>query len=285
MKKSLIYALTACTALLLASCDSDTDQSAGIDTVSVQSSDTEIVDTNPETVSEDTESEPPETESTAPNTASADEVQKLIDNAPFLGLNISDDSSDEDILQAGDVAARYFSESAAKYFGYGVDSNWKINYNNSENSFSSDMIGEYQTSDGFWKCEGLYIDRSSDLYVPMNDEECKQFLKSFIGLTENGYNELCDNSPSKYKCIDGSFYVASGDGGQAGWSYCRITGYEKGDNAYTFNCERVGTVEDWGYEEDMIKPFTFSIAWEDGLWKLDSVSYGEGFFEMYKMIK
>ncbi len=31
----------------------------------------------------------------------------------------------------------------------------------------------------------------------------------------------------------------------------------------------------------MVRPFTFRLAYEDGLWKLDGVSYGEGLFEFY----
>lgn len=111
----------------------------------------------------------------------------------------------------------------------------------------------------------------------MNGEESKQFLIDYLHITENCYKDLCNNSPSTYTIKDGSFYVSSGDGGQAGWSYSQIVDYTINENVITYNCERVGSAEEWGYDEDLIQPFTFSLAYENNEWKLNSVSYTEGF--------
>lgn len=228
------------------------------------------------------------TEEVPVNTASPEEVRRLIDEVRFPEITIAEDSTPAEIMLAGNKAGAYYGRAAAKYFGYGVDINWK--YEDTD-LLTVDGIAEnppYVYSTSYRKSAGLYTDRDNDIFAPMDHSEAKQFLMSSIGLTEQGFYELCLNSPSTYLGINGELYVHSGDGGQAGWSYSHIVGYELGENGQgektvTYNCERVGTAEDWGYEEDIIKPFTFRLAYADGLWKLDGVSYGEGFFELMRL--
>lgn len=223
-----------------------------------------------------------ESEFTIP-TASPDKVQLLIDNVELPSIIITDNSSSDEILQAGKTAAEFFSEATEMYFGYGIDYNWKLSQNN-DDMLSIDKMKPYQTSGTYWKSLGLYTE-TRESYVPMNGNESKQFLIDYLRLTEKGYEELCENSPSTYIIKDDVFYVSSGDGGQAGWSYSQIIDYavsenELGEKVVTYNCERVGDAEEWGYDEDLIQPFNFRLAFEDNTWKLDGVSYGEGFFEL-----
>lgn len=75
----------------------------------------------------------------------------------------------------------------------------------------------------------------------------------------------------------------SGDGGQAGWDYSYIKDYEISNdgNSITYNCERFGDKENWGYNEDLTEPFTFSIVKDNGIWKLDSCSNCEAFCDCF----
>ena len=201
--------------------------------------------------------------------ASPEEIQQIISGSGYPEIMMNENSTAEEIMLAGKIAGKFFAAAAEKYFKYGINTEWK--YNRS--------IG------AVYICFGPYTDKEYGIYAPMTGEESKQFLMDYIRLTEKGYEELCLNSPSRYEINDGEFYVYSGDGGEAGWSFSRIVGYELGENelgekTVTYNCERVGTAEEWGYEADMIKPFTVRLAYEDGFWKLDGVSYGEGFFEL-----
>lgn len=201
--------------------------------------------------------------------ASPEEIRQIIDRSGYPEIIITEDLTPEEILLAGKKAGKFFASSSEKYFEYGVNIEWKYDLKDDSNYISL----------------GPYTDREYGIYAPMTGEEQKQFLMDYIRLTEKGYEELCLNSPSRYEINNGEFYVYSGDGGQAGWDFSRIVSYELGENelgekTVTYNCERVGTAENWGYDEDMIKPFTFRLAFEDGIWKLDGVSYGEGFFEL-----
>lgn len=202
--------------------------------------------------------------------APAEEVQRLIDSAEFPEISINDNSTPDDIMRAGETAGAHYGETAEKYFGFGGYNNWKY---------------DYDENFGHYKGDGLYTDKANDLYAPMDYAAAKQFLIESLGLTERGYEELCENSPSSYYDKNGVLCLVPGDGGGAGWSYSRIIDYavgenESGEKTVTYSCERVGTAEEWGYGEDTVKPFTFRIALEDGVWKLDGVSYGEGFFEL-----
>lgn len=213
-------------------------------------------------------------------TASSEDVQWLIDSAELPEIIIDENSSAEDILLAGERAGVYFGRAAEEFFGYGIEYSWKIDNQDRITLDGIDGIAPYLVNSGYRKSAGYFTDRENDIYAPMDYEEAKQFIMSRIGLTERGFDELCRNSPSNYLGIDGELYISSGDGGQAGWSYSRIVGYETGENTVAYNCERVGEAGDWGYDEDIIMPFTFRLAREDDVWKLDSVSYGEGFFEL-----
>ena len=166
-------------------------------------------------------------------------------------------------MLAGKTAGMYYGKEAEKYFGYGGCDSWKYNYDES--------IGHYRS-------DGLYTDKMNDEYAPMDYEGAKEFLIKRLNLTEKGFEELCENSPSSYYDVNGSLCLSPGEGGQAGWDYSYIVDCELGENTVTYNCERVGRKERWGYDEDMVMPFTFRLALEDGTWKLDGCSYGEGFF-------
>lgn len=213
-------------------------------------------------VTTETESTEIAEESTA-QTASPDDVCRLIDEAEIPEINITEYSTPEEIMLAGKEAGMYYGKTTEKYFGYGGYYNWKFDFDESTGNYRSD---------------GLYTDQSNNVYAPMDYAEAKQFMIDFLGLTENGFEELCNNSPSSYYDTDGYLCIIPGDGGQAGWSYSYIIDYELGDNTVTYNCARVGAKEEWGYDEDLIEPFTFRLALEDGVWKLDGCSYGEGFF-------
>lgn len=203
-------------------------------------------------------------EETAAETVSMEYVQQLINDVELPEIIINENSTPYEIMQAGKTAGMYFGKITEKYFGYGVSFEWEIDY--------------YNNIDGWNKCLGPYIDNEKSAYVPLDGEQSKQFLIDYLGITENGYKDLCKNSPSTYMIRNNSLYVASGDGGQAGWSYSYIIDYEISENIVMYNCARVGRKERWGYDEDLIEPFTFKLAYEDGKWKLDGVSYGEGFF-------
>lgn len=277
MKKNMIgvlsLALIAFT-MTLAGCSSDTvsDQNNADDIV--YSAGNVISEAN---VSEETDISDAEItkiitedEEVSINTASSEEVQRLIDEAEFPEINITEDSTPDEIMFAGKTAGIYFGKAADEYFGYGSYYKWKYDYDES--------IGHYRS-------DGLYIDKANDVYAPMNYAEAKDFLINRLLLTEKGFDDLCENSPSSYYDVNGNLCLILGDGGQAGWSYSQIVDYEMGENEHgekivTYNCERVGTAEEWGYDEDKVEPFTFRLAYEDNLWKLDGVSYSEGFFEL-----
>ena len=204
-------------------------------------------------------------------------LSQMINESHFPEISITDASTHDEIMQAGKRAAVFFAEAADKYFGYGVERRWKLGQTDDDILTTEEMM-QYQTSGSYWRSFGLYTETGDD-YIPLDGTGSKQFLIDCLHLTEKGYDDLCSNSPSTYTIKDGSFYVSSGDGGEAGWSYSRIVDFSADENVITFSCERVGDAEDWGYDEDMIQPFTFSLAFEDDGWKLDGVSYGEGFFE------
>ena len=280
-KQSRILILMICTicTFILSSCGSGS-QNIAIDTTASETTVQSVQSTSEYEIELDNNVE--ESEFTIP-TASPDKIQFLIDNVEFPSIIITDNSSSDEILQAGKTAAKFFSEATEMYFGYGIDYNWKLSQN-SNDMLSIDEMKPYQTSGIYWKSLGLYTD-TRESYVPMNGNNSKQFLIDYLRLTEKGYEELCENSPSTYTINDGNFYVSSGDGGPAGWSYSQIIDYavsenELGEKVVTYNCERVGDAEEWGYDEDLIQPFNFRLAFEDNTWKLDGVSYGEGFFEL-----
>lgn len=213
------------------------------------------------------------TETSAP-AAPESLVQSLINDAEPPQIVITDNSTQEEILQAGKTAADFYGKLVDKYFEYGVSYNWKM----ASGSESGDIYTD-EKSNSYYKCYGLYTDKNNDIYVPMNFSEIKHFLMSYIMLSENGFNDLCKNSPSKYIDVDGVCFLMSGDGGQAGWDYSYIKDYEISDNKkiVTFNCERFGSKENWGYDNDLIKAFTFSIVNDNGIWKLDGCSDCEAF--------
>lgn len=204
-------------------------------------------------------------------------LSQMINESHLPKISITDASTHDEIMQAGKRAAVFFAEAADKYFGYGVERRWKLGQTDDDILTTEEMM-QYQTLGSYWRSFGLYTETGDD-YIPPDGTGSKQFLIDCLHLTEKGYDDLCSNSPSTYTIKDGSFYVSSGDGGEAGWSYSRIVDFSADENVITFSCERVGDAEDWGYDEDMIQPFTFSLAFEDDGWKLDGVSYGEGFFE------
>lgn len=266
--------MCALSAVLLCSCGNTTDNVS-------ETSETEIAAITEETTVSETDDTHTDESSTADSgvpTASSDVLQQFINNFKLPTINITESSAHDEIIQAGKIAAAFYSEAAKKYFGYGVERNWLLDQSDGSYLEMEEMT-PYQTASGYWKSLGLYTE-ARDAYVPMNGTESKQFLIDCLHLTEKGYDDLCKNSPSTYTINDGSFYVSSGDGGEAGWSYSRIVDYSIDDKVITFSCERVGDAEDWGYDEDLIQPFTFEIAFENDIWKLNGVSYSEGFFDL-----
>ena len=274
MKKNLIGILSLAFTMILAGCSSDnvSDQN-NVDNAVYSSGDaTSSANVSEETDISDVESTTNVTneEEVSINTASVEDVQRLIDEVECPDIRITEDSTSEEIMLAGKTAGIYFGKATDEYFGYGNYYNWKYDYDES--------IGHYRS-------DGLYIDKANDVYAPMDYAKAKEFLINRLLLTEKGFDDLCENSPGSYYDVNGSLCVIPGDGGQAGWSYSQIVDYEMdenelGEKTVTYNCERVGTAEEWGYDEDKVEPFTFRLAYEDNLWKLDGVSYGEGFFEL-----
>lgn len=246
-------------------------------------------DTNPDSETsgsaEITENKIPEDEKEIPaNTASKEELQRLIDQVEFPEINITGDSTPEEIMLAGKTAGMFYGKAAEEFFGYHCGMKWKTD-NNDELSLNGALSFEAQ------RCLGLYTDRENDIYVPMNYDEIKHFMMSYIGLTEWGFSNLCKNSPSTYLGIahvpeshiinndEYACYMYQGDGGEAGWSYSYIIDYEMNGagDIVTYNCARVGDMKEWDfYEKDMVKPFTFQLVYEDGRWLLNDVSCGEG---------
>ncbi len=211
--------------------------------------------------------------------ASEEDLQSIIDSVEFPQVTITENSSRDEIMLAGKNSGIYYRDAVKKYFGYGTDLNWKLDYEGTE-PFESDNAGTYQTNNTYWTAKGLYTDRTNDVYAPMNYAEARQFMMDHIKLTEKGFDDLCCNSPSSYMDIDGMLGVNSGDGGSAGWSYSCILDYELSGSTVTYNCQRVGLAEEWGYDTDLIQPFTFSLAYENDAWKLDGCSYSEGLFDL-----
>ncbi|MCH5349355.1 MAG: hypothetical protein J1E40_08540 [Oscillospiraceae bacterium] len=199
-------------------------------------------------------------------TASREELQIFKDSFEYPAISMGENSSPEEIMLAGKRAGKFFSREAEKYFGYGVEYKWKV-----------DGTDERSTS-GHGVCLGPYTDKENGIYFPMVGNEAKWFIINQLRLTERGFEELCLNSPSSYELDGDDLIVHSGDGGQAGWDYSYIVDYEMEGNTVTYNCLRVGTKEEWGYDEDVTEPFTFRLAYENGIWKLDGCSWGEGLF-------
>lgn len=207
-------------------------------------------------------------------TASPSVIQDLIDEAELLQIDITENSVPEEILQAGKTAAAFYGKLVDKYFEYGVSYNWKMAGGSEDGDIYTD-----ENSNSYYKCYGLYTDRDNGIYVPMSFNEVKHFLMSYMSLSENGFYDLCKNSPSKYVGVDDICFLMSGDGGQAGWDYSYIKDYEISNDgsSVTYNCERFGDKENWGYSEDLTEPFTFSIVKDNGIWKLDGCSNSEAF--------
>jgi len=212
-------------------------------------------------------------------TASSEDISRLIEENELPEISISEDMSFDDIMLAGQNAGEYYRRAAKEFFGFGAELNWKI----SDEWVEINGIGgiaPYLVNSGYRKAFGFYTDRANDVYAPMDYERARKFIIGRIGLTENGFDGLCQSCPSNYLGIDGELYINSGDGGEAGWSYSRITGYELENGRITFYCERVGSADDWGYDEDVIVPFTFTLADDGGVWRLDGCTYGEGLFDL-----
>lgn len=212
-------------------------------------------------------------------TASSEDILRLTEENELPEISISEDMSFDDIMLAGQNAGEYYGRAAKEFFGFGAELNWKISDEWVEiNGISG--IAPYLVNSGYRKAFGFYTDRANDVYAPMDYEQAREFIIGRIGLTENGFDGLCQSCPSNYLGIDGELYINSGDGGEAGWSYSRITGYEFENGRITFYCERVGSADDWGYDEDVVVPFTFALADDGGVWKLDGCTYGEGLFDL-----
>lgn len=212
-------------------------------------------------------------------TASSEDISRLTEENELPEISISEDMSFDDIMLAGQNAGEYYRRAAKEFFGFGAELNWKI----SDEWVEINGIGgiaPYLVNSGYRKAFGFYTDRANDVYAPMDYERAREFIIDRIGLTENGFDGLCQSCPSNYLGIDGELYINSGDGGEAGWSYSRITGYELENGRITFYCERVGSADDWGYDEDVVVPFTFALADDGGVWKLDGCTYGEGLFDL-----
>jgi len=269
---TVIFSLSSCSSI-----DSGDQQIYSVQTTydTVYSSVTTTDNFSDETT-DNTEINLSETEETSIHTTSAEYAIQLVNSVELPKVDINENSTSEEIMHAGKIMAIFFAEKAEMYFGYGVENLWKLSYKDND-IFDNGVRTPYQTAGAYRKSLGLYAG-TKDIYIPMNGEESKQFLIDYIGLTEKGYEELCENSPSTYMIKDGKFYVSSGDGGQAGWDYSYIIDYEMDENTITYNCARIGRKERWGYDEDLICPFTFRLALENGVWKLDGCSYGEGFF-------
>ena len=271
--------ISCCTALSLVMLTACVNGSA---TENTDSTDTTFTESEAASLSEaetaDTYSEDePASDEEASAIDTSEMLSQMINESHLPEISITDASTHDEIMQAGKRAAVFFAEAADKYFSYGVERRWKLGQTD-DNILTTEEMMQYQTSGSYWRSFGLYTETGDD-YIPLDGTGSKQFLIDCLHLTEKGYDDLCSNSPSTYTIKDGSFYVSSGDGGEAGWSYSRIVDFSADENVITFSCERVGDAEDWGYDEDMIQPFTFSLAFEDDGWKLDGVSYGEGFFE------
>lgn len=272
----IISCCTALSLVMLTACGN------GSATENTDSTDTTFTESEAASLSEaetaDTYSEDePASDEEASAIDTSEMLSQMINESHLPEISITDASTHDEIMQAGKRAAVFFAEAADKYFGYGVERRWKLGQTDDDILTTEEMM-QYQTSGSYWRSFGLYTETGDD-YIPLDGTGSKQFLIDCLHLTEKGYDDLCSNSPSTYTIKDGSFYVSSGDGGEAGWSYSRIVDFSADENVITFSCERVGDAEDWGYDEDMIQPFTFSLAFEDDGWKLDGVSYGEGFFE------
>lgn len=272
----IISCCTALSLVMLTACGN------GSATENTDSTDTTFTESEAASLSEaetaDTYSEDePASDEEASAIDTSEMLSQMINESHLPEISITDASTHDEIMQAGKRAAVFFAEAADKYFGYGVERRWKLGQTDDDILTTEEMM-QYQTSGSYWRSFGLYTETGDD-YIPLDGTGSKQFLIDCLHLTEKGYDDLCSNSPSTYTIKDGSFYVSSGDGGEAGWSYSRIVDFSADENIITFSCERVGDAEDWGYDEDMIQPFTFSLAFEDDGWKLDGVSYGEGFFE------
>lgn len=272
----IISCCTALSLVMLTACGN------GSATENTDSTDTTFTESEAASLSEaetaDTYSEDePASDEEASAIDTSEMLSQMINESHLPEISITDASTHDEIMQAGKRAAVFFAEAADKYFGYGVERRWKLGQTDDDILTTEEMM-QYQTSGSYWRSFGLYTETGDD-YIPLDGTGSKQFLIDCLHLTEKGYDDLCSNSPSTYTIKDGSFYVSSGDGGEAGWSYSRIVDFSADENVITFSCERVGDAEYWGYDEDMIQPFTFSLAFEDDGWKLDGVSYGEGFFE------
>lgn len=272
----IISCCTALSLVMLTACGN------GSATENTDSTDTTFTESEAASLSEaetaDTYSEDePASDEEASAIDTSEMLSQMINESHIPEISITDASTHDEIMQAGKRAAVFFAEAADKYFGYGVERRWKLGQTDDDILTTEEMM-QYQTLGSYWRSFGLYTETGDD-YIPLDGTGSKKFLIDCLHLTEKGYDDLCSNSPSTYTIKDGSFYVSSGDGGEAGWSYSRIVDFSADENVITFSCERVGDAEDWGYDEDMIQPFTFSLAFEDDGWKLDGVSYGEGFFE------
>lgn len=207
---------------------------------------------------------------------SVDEIKKVMNEKPYPKIIIDENSTSDEILRAGKIAGKYFGGILANYFKFGEFRQWKRSSVNG-NEYYIEIDGKT-----CFKCDGIYIDIDKDTYVELNYEAAKKYLTSSLFLTENGFEDLCRTSPSFYTEIDGDLYICPAEGGDAGWSYTEITDYEiSGDgSSVTFNCRMVGDKDEWGYDEDLIKPFTFTLKKEYNIWKLDSCSDGMGLFSL-----
>lgn len=192
---------------------------------------------------------------------------------------ISKDSEVTNYMQIGKEQGLIFKETLWDYFGTCCNHNWKLD---TKDILEQDdyCCRQYQ------RCLGLFTDGSKKDYTEMNYSEARQYMISQLNITENGFDDLCENSPSGYMESDNLFYVGQGDGGEAGWDCSYIVDYKVEDNNITYKCQRIGfagSYEDgyWGYEEDLIEEFSFTIVQDDDGYKFDRCDNYNAFFNYF----
>lgn len=202
--------------------------------------------------------------------ASAEEITDSMRSLKFPKIDITEDSSPEEIIRAGKIAGKFFGGNTERFFGggaspCGIAGGWKTAGTEDGSPFADTDGKNYQ------KIEGFFIEENR--YVAMNYKAAVSYLMKALYLTEKGFEDLCGSSAVTYKEIDGSLYISETEIGAAEYGYAEVVDYtQDGDDSITFNCRLVG-------ENDNAVPFTFTLK-KNNYWRLDGCSDGYALFLM-----
>lgn len=187
-----------------------------------------------------------------------------VDNFDVTDPNIPDP------IEFGNDYAKYYCERVKDYFGFDGGREWSRRIRNVYvDGYNWEICLDPDSIEG----KAVFDDSG----IPISYASGRKYIIDKLNLTEKCFDSLCETAPTTYREIDGALSVAGTEGGDAGWIGSEIADYERTGDVITYKCFR--KVEPLLKEQygEADEPFTFSLAYTDGKWRLDELSYVEGF--------